>query len=248
MEESKEIVKKPAGAIMDPTAVQEGFEEPIDPDDLIISRATLLQALSPDVVAHGDKFRPGMVIDSVTKDILPAEFIPLYKFTNYIRFNPRNSKDPVYDPAYGPGEIIWRTTDPLDPRVQKETKFGDDGSNPIAIKFLNFMSYFPGVDMPIAVSFSRTSYKAGKKLLNLGLRTKKSMFATKYKLSTVIETNSANQQYFVFEVDSLGPVTEEEFALAKKMKDIYALNLVKIQPEQTEEHEQPLDPTLPPAV
>jgi hypothetical protein len=180
MEEQKKEVAKVGGPLADLTQLQEGFEEPIDVKDIIISRATLLQALSPDVVAHGDVFRPGQIIDSVTKLVLPESFIPLYKFTNYIRFNPRNNKHPDFDPAYGPGEIIWRTNDPLDKRVIEETKFrGDDGKTaPLATKFLNYMSYFPGVDMPVVVSFSKTSYDAGKNLLNLALRTKKAMFAT----------------------------------------------------------------------
>jgi len=227
----KDVALNSGGALVNSGEVQEGFEEPIDIKDIIISRALLLQALSPDVVAHGDVFRPGQIMDSVTKIILSAEFIPLYKFTNYIRFNPRNQKHPDYDPAYGPGDIMWRTSDPLDKRVIEETKFRDDGSAPLAIKFLNYMSYFPGTDMPIVVSFAKTSYNAGKNLLNLALRTKKAMFATKYKLSSMPEVNSAGQSYFVLSVDSLGPVSEEEFALAKKLKDLYSIKNVKVHEE-----------------
>lgn len=240
-EEAKDLTLKKSGAIINPADLQEGFEEPIDIKDLIISRATLLQALSPDVVEHGDKFRPGQIIDSVTKLILPAEFIPMYKFTNYIRFNPRNQQHPNYDPAYKAGDIIWRTNDPLDPRVIEETKFGPNGEAPLATKFLNYMSYFPGVEMPIVVSFSKTSYDAGKNLLNLALRTKKAMFATKYKLSSVMQTNSADQKYFVLVVDSLGPVTEEEFAVAKKIKGVFPIQNVKVHeeaPDQETEEQQ----------
>jgi hypothetical protein len=230
-EEKKDIVTSAGGPLTNLGALPEGFEEPIDVKDIIISRATLLQALSPDVVAHGNVFRPGQIIDSVTKIILPEVFIPLYKFTNYIRFNPRNKTHPDYDPVYQPGEIIWRSTNPLDPRVIEETKFREDGSAPLATKFLNYMSYFPGVEMPVVVSFSKTSYEAGKNLLNLALRTKKAMFATKYKLSSAPQVNDAGQSYFVLQVDSLGPVTEEELILCKKLKDAYAINTVKVHEE-----------------
>ncbi len=45
----KSIVKKESTALMNPKASQRGFEGGIDQGDLIIPRAKLIQALSPEL-------------------------------------------------------------------------------------------------------------------------------------------------------------------------------------------------------
>jgi hypothetical protein len=203
---------------------RKGFEEPTAQEDLLIPRATLLQALSPEVVDKVKdpttqiRLEPGMIINSLTKEVLPEEFVPVFKFTNWIRFNPRNPKAANYDPAYGPGEVIWRSKDPTDPRVVEESRFGADGSVPLATKFLNFFSSFKGVKMPVIVSFSKTSFKAGKRLLSLAQFATKDgraldMFGMRYKLTSKEETNDASQKYFVLVIDMLGYTDENDFAM-----------------------------------
>jgi hypothetical protein len=221
----KDLDVKKQQAVGFVAGARKGFEEPTDKEDLLIPRATLLQALSPEVVKGAKDpatqldLKPGMIINSLTKEILPSEFIPIFKFTNWIRFNPRNTKDPAYDAAYGPGEVIWRTNDPLDPRVIEESKFGADGTPPLATKFLSFFSVFKGVGMPVVVSFSKTSFKAGKRLLSLAQFAAKDnqpldMFGMRYALSSVQETNPAGQMYFVLDVKQLGYTEGVELAQA----------------------------------
>ena len=79
---------------------------------------------------------------------MPQEFVPIFAFKNFIRFNPRSKDDPNFNPNFEPGSVIWKSSDPLDPKVQQETKFGANGEKPLALTFLNFFSYFPGVSMP----------------------------------------------------------------------------------------------------
>ncbi|WP_348260365.1 hypothetical protein, partial [Salmonella enterica] len=68
---------------------QRGFESGITQEDLIIPRAKLIQALSPEIT-EGLGVRPGDIINSLTKEVLPDEFIPVFMFKNFIRFNPRS--------------------------------------------------------------------------------------------------------------------------------------------------------------
>jgi hypothetical protein len=192
---------------------------------------------SAEVVEDGKKFQPGMIINSLTKEILPAKFIPVFKFTNWIRFNPRNSKDDNFDPAYGPGDIIWRSNDPLDPRVQEESKFGPNGEPPIATKFLNFFCYFPGVNMPLILSFSKTSFGAGKRLLSLAQFSGKDMFATKYKVASKQEIGEVGA-YFVFVVDLVGAADEPEYALGFGLWEQYANKPIQVHDEAPEETTQ----------
>lgn len=144
-----------------------GMEEPTQREDLIIPRANLLQALSPEVVENPKEFYPGLIINSLTKEELPEVFIPIFKFTEWIKFNPKDKKDPNFDQAFEPGALIYKTSDPHDPIVAKEGSFGPNGEKPTITKFLNFFSYFPGHNMPVVVSFCKTSLLAGKQLGSL---------------------------------------------------------------------------------
>lgn len=230
----KDLVKKQESTLTDPSVRLKGFEEPVSKEDLIIPRAKLLQALSPEVIDDGGKFRPGMIINSLTKEELPGEFIPIFKFTNWIRFNPRDKKDPNFDPAYGPGDIIWRSTDPLDIKVVEESKFGVNGENPLATKFINFFCYFPGVNMPLILSFSKTSLKAGRRLLSLAQFSGRDMFGTKYKVVSKQETGDAGT-YFVLNVDQVGIASEQEYTIGSKLWEQYSDKPIQVHEEAPEE-------------
>lgn len=202
-----------------------GFEEPIAREDLIIPRASLLQSKSPEVEESLEKkdgkYFPGMVINSLTKEALAAEFVPVFKFTNFIRFNPRKKEDPNFDPAFDAGEIIWRSNDANDPKVLEECAFGPNGEKPKATKFMNFFCLFPGQSGPVIVSFSKTSFKAGKKLISLALRAGGDMFSQKYRLSSKKEESEGNT-YHVLTVEPAGVTDEETRKVAEEMWESFA--------------------------
>lgn len=187
-----------------------GFEEDTDMSDLIIPRAKLLQSKSPEVEdpVYEAKYRPGQIIDSLSLEQLSGVFVPIFKFTNWIRFNPRSREKAGFDPAYEPGALIWMSNDPNDPRVMKEGNFGPNGELPLATKFLNYFSLFEGQHTPVVISFAKTSYKAGRKLLSLCSFAGGNMFSRKYGLKSKLEEKDGNK-YFVFEVSPLGMVDHE---------------------------------------
>jgi len=191
-----------------------GFEEPTDGEDLIIPRAKLLQALSPEV--QDDGMLQGLIINSLTKENLPEAFIPIFKFTNWIRFNAAKKTDPGFDPAFEPKEIIWRSTDPTDQRVIDESGFGPNGELPLATKFLNFLSYFPDMEMPmpIILSFSKSSFRAGKELLSLTKYAGGDMFSRQYKLSAIQKENELGK-FFVLKVAMDGNADEAGYKIAE---------------------------------
>jgi hypothetical protein len=213
----KAIIKKeslPPATIN--AGIKEGLEEGVDREDLLIPRSSLLQALSPAVTEGIEGCKSGTVVNSITNTKLPEEFIPLFLFVEFIKFNPRDKKDENFDPAYEPGQLIWKIKDRNDPRI-KETKFGEDGAKPTAQKTINFLSYFPGEPMPIVVSFSKTSYKAGKKLLSLvSFAEEKEIYARKYKLQ-VKQADKEGIKYFVLDVTQAGKCNDKEFAIAKTL-------------------------------
>lgn len=230
---NKDIAVKDQGALVTNCSPRRGFEEGVVKEDLIIPRAKLLQALSPEVVdkalsPDGVRLDSGMIINSLTKDVLPSEFIPVFKFTNWVRFNPRNDKTPGYDSAVEPGAIIWRSSDPSDSKVQTEGTFGPNGEIPLATKFINFFAYFPGVPMPMIVSFSKTSYKAGKQLLSLSKFTPGDMFSRKYKLTSKQMKNDMGT-FFVLAVDPAGTPKPEDYQFAEKLWDEFSSKAKDIQ-------------------
>ena len=231
---SNEVTKKENSSLMQNDKNQRGFESGVDQEDLIIPRAKLIQALSPEMQEGLDGIKIGSIINSLTKEMLPDEFIPIFAFKNYIRFNPRSKDDPNFDPAFEPGAIIWRSSDPSDPLVQEQTKFGRNGEKPVATTFLNFFSYFPGVPMPVIVSFSKTSYRSGKQLLSLGKFCGGDMFSRKYKLMSQMETNDIGT-YAVLKVTPVGNSSPDDFAICEKLWTDFAAKAKDIQVHTDEE-------------
>jgi hypothetical protein len=194
-----------------------GHEEPSEMDELEMPRAKLVQFTSGEAQAEdaADRKAAGILINSITKEELGMIFIPIFKFTNFTRWNPRKKDDPNYDPAFEPGELIFQTDNREDPRVVEASKFGPNGEAPAVTKYMNYLCYFIGSQYPLLLSFSKTSFKAGKKLNSLTQFSGGDMFSYKYKLSVSIKEN-AGTKFFVLDVIPAGKATAEEFALAEK--------------------------------
>lgn len=207
-------VAGPGGALQ--AQAGRGFEEPGDRSEILIPRATLLQFTSPQVQDQPDKYKAGEIVNNLSGDKLPMEFIPILKYTEWFMFNPRKTDDPNYDANFGPGEVVWRTTDPNDERT-KLAEFGPNGERPVATRIMNFLAFFPGAAMPLCVlGFKATSYKAGKKLYTLARYAGGDMFSKKYRLTTIKKDNEQGK-FFVLDVDPAGNTTPEEFATCENL-------------------------------
>lgn len=240
-DQEKNLATTGQGALAAFSGQKRGLEEPTAQSDLEIPRAKLLQALSPDVVENGKDFQSGMIINSLTKEVLPAEFIPIFKFTTWARFNPRDKKSPDFNPELEPGAMIWRSTDPEDERVKKEAYagpngqiFGPNGEIPKAITFMNFFSYFPGVPMPVVLSFSRTSYKAGRHLVSLVRFTEGDMFSRRYRLGVKQQKNDMGT-FYVLTVDPVAKATEDEYKLAESLWEEFRGKEIKVHEENPDD-------------
>lgn len=210
-----------------------GFEGmTIEREDLVIPRAKLLQPLSPEVVKDGMK--AGQIINSLTQEVLPTRVVPIFCFKNYFRFNPRKREDAGFDAAYDAGAMIWRSTDPDDPRVQAETKFGPNGENPLAMTCLNFFSLFPGIPMPLIASFTKTSYRAGKQLLSLSRFCGGDMWSRAYQLG-VEQTTNDKGTFYVFTVKVIGTSDETERQQAEAWWNGFSEQSAKLKVHEEEE-------------
>ena len=233
---TKDLTTAPKTSLSKSNGCGRGFEEPIAREDLVIPRAKLFQGLPTEYEKFPDA-KPGQILNSLTKETLPAEFVPVFKFTNWVRYNARKQGEPGFDPNYAPGAMIWRSTDPHDPKVRAESEFGPNGEPPLATKFLNFFSVFPGSSMPVVVSFSKTSLKAGRQLITLAQLTGGDMFSRKYRLGVKKESNDQGS-YYVLTVDPAGIVDTELYKQAEALFENFATKPIKVdeeQPEATEE-------------
>ena len=203
---------------------QRGFEEPVDQSDLIIPRAQLLQPTAEGLhqLTKDYGLQAGQVINNLTKEVLPAEFVPIFYFKEYLRFNARKKTDPGFVPELPAGKLIWRTRDANDKRVVDECSFGPNGETPLAITTLNFFSLFDGQSMPVIVSFAKTSYKAGKNLLSLAKLRGGAMFSRRYKLM-IDAGDKSKGEYFVMKVQPYGDCGPDMFKVAESYFNSFAM-------------------------
>ena len=174
-------------------------------NEIEIPRAKLVQFTSDEAQAKNpaDRIQPGIIINSITRQEIGNVFVPVFKYTTFTCWNPRKKDDVNYDPAYELGEIIFQTNDPKDPRVIEGTKFGPNGEAPKVTRYMNFLTYFPGQNMPLVLSFAKTSMKAGERLNTLLIANGGNVWGHQYKIITTQREGSAGS-YFAFDVGYVG--------------------------------------------
>ena len=217
------VVTRPAGGALMASGAARGFEEPVDQSDLIIPRAQLLQPTAEGLrqLTKDYGVNAGDVINNLTKQKLSEVFTPIFYYKEYLRFNGRKKEDAAYDPSFPPGALMWRTRDANDERVKQQCSFGEGGEIPLALTTLNFFCLFEGESMPAILSFSKTSYKAGKNLLSLAKLRGGDMFSRKYRLSTV-ETVNDQGTFFVLKVNPAGDCDGDTYKAAEELYGNFA--------------------------
>ncbi len=224
---SNEITNPPNSGMVNPNAktFNKGLEEGFSREDIILPRAKLMQAMSPEVQEQGKE--QGIIIDNLTNETLPESFIPIIKFTNVVKFNAKKptlkdgSPDPLFDSNYEPGAMIWNITNPDDPRAQEGEWIEGSKKKPTAIKSMNFMALFEGQDTPVIISFSKTSYKIGRKLLSLVALQKGPIFSKKFKLKSERKKGDEGY-YYIYKIVPNGKATDEEFAVCEYLYDEFS--------------------------
>jgi hypothetical protein len=220
-------LEKTQGGLPASINLGEGFEG-LTEGDFQLSRAKIVQSSTPEFKSDPKTFTLGAVIDNITLKELPKEFIPVMRFVNWIRFNPRKKDDPNFDPAFDAGKVIWKSTDPFDPKVVEEGVFGPNGEPPKATKFINYLCIFPGERLPIILSFAKTSCKAGIKLLNLAMRAGGNLYDNKYRLTTHLEGEN-DVTYFVADVEAAGKADENLVEIAKAYRKFFGKMIAKVE-------------------
>lgn len=234
--------------------IRRGFEDEQE-GDLIMPRAKMLQGLSPEL--NDDNLadlnlKPGMLLNSLTYEVLPEFFIPIFKFNSKVLWIPREVG----------GGMACRALDGLSGTVADNTKFGrynkekkefydiqkvengqviqckdcqwskwDGDVPPVCTASMNFLSLYDGCEFPLVNSFVNTSFKSGKKLYSLCKMRPGDMFAFKYRIKPTRKTNEKGT-FFVAEIYPGGRSNEVEYKFAEQLYSMFKGKDIKFHEEE----------------
>lgn len=213
-----------------------GLENRKDQSDLILPRAKKIEAMSPEMqdeacVKAG--VLPGKIINSITKELLPEQFIPVFYFKQWIRWNANAIGQRGWVDGFGPRDIVYITQDPNDARLKTDNVWDGD-LPPLATTYLNFLSVFEGQQVPVVISFGTTNYKAGKTLLSLATFKGGDLFSNKYRLTTK-KVNGEKGTYFVLNIGFSEKADGKEYEVAESIYNSFASKEVKVHAEDESE-------------
>ena len=223
----------------------EGLEN-VSPNDIVLPRIKLMQALSPEVTAG--KFKPGDMVNSLTglKYAGAIEFIPVLHYKSRMFWQDRSKGNAVLCSAPDGKKPI----DPnAAPKIAKQLKIAvfpkainncdecpfsqfateeDDPKDraPKCTYYHNFPILIKGDRLPSALAMSRTKLKVGQNLLSLAMTAGEAIpiYSKYYKLTSILEKKN-NNTYYNFVIEPAGWATEEEYqhvsALCKSYKGLH---------------------------
>ena len=188
-----------------------GFEE-TDSNDIVIPRVKVINALSPE--RQDGEADEGDVINSLTKeDIRGFHFVPIKQYYSCIKWNPDRDADPrmlcrsfdgrVGTDADGDCHMCKQCgADQFD-----NTKTGK-AAQPTCTRYLNFLGFFEENPMPVILSFARTNYNEGRKMLSISKSMRAAIWAYSYMIDSRLVSKDRNKWYIL--VPSMSGKTSAE--------------------------------------
>ena len=196
-----------------------GFEN-MDDDLIIVPRMKILQSMS-DEVGEDDQFQPGMIINSLSKDILAKkgesiEVVPILIGRSRIRFAPIGSNEGILcrsaNGKFGEGEPGGDCS---------ECPFAKwEGSEPPECTDLINVVVVPlGLEdqFPVVLSFGRASFGIGRQFVNMMYMRRKSPWYFKYQIGAKFVKNDKGQFY----VPTVKPSGTAPADIIEQMEIIY---------------------------
>jgi hypothetical protein len=224
----KELAKVTNGNLMErpaflPAGDTRGTEQ-ITQEDLQLPRIAIAQGLSPEILEDNPKYIEGLklghMFNNLTGELYqrgPLEIaIVRADRPRWVEFIPRNEGGGVRD----------LDVPPDDPR----TKFtrGEDGKSlpPIATKFYDFVVLLLPSRQPMVVSMKGKALKVARQLNALLKLRNAPVFAGKYELTSVMETNSKGT-YGIYQIRNAGWLDEATYKYAEQVfESIKSKNLI----------------------
>lgn len=229
---SNEIIKQTDGTVAEPTSenVILGFEE-AHSDDVIVPRIKVVNALSPERL-DGDA-QEGDVIDSLSGESVKGKrFIPVKVYYSNINWNPdRNDEENrIFCRSFD--GVTGTDTEGMCQQCRQCGKTQFDNSKtgkeaqPQCTAYINFLGFFAGEYMPVVLSFARTNYNEGKKMLSIAKSLRKSIWSYQYLIDSKQITKGKNKWYNIC-VQLSEATSEEDKAIAADIYKQYNEQLIK---------------------
>ena len=237
----------------------------IDTDDLELPRLKLIQSISEEKsefdVDEGEFFH-SVLEEGLGSEL---KIVPLIIQKAYVLWSPRHegqgilarSNDGVHwTPSEGEFEVApikempkKKVTWTLAPTVAESglAEFGssvpdDNSSRPAATKQYNILAYLPDhpESSPCVITLQRSGIKIGRKLISkLKVATANkgvNLYCFQLKMTSAIDTNSEDQQYYTYKFDMDGFVKDEEtFNLCESTHKSYSKSGFSVKIESDEE-------------
>ena len=176
-----------------------GFEE-TKSEDIIIPRVKVIQALSPE--RQDNEANEGDIINSLTKENMKGKrFIPVKQFYSNIYWNPDRDDElrifcRSFDGRIGQNADGTCLCEKCKKNQFDNTKVGKD-SQPLCTAYLNFLGFFEDSPMPVVLSFAKTNYNEGKKLLSIAKSMRCAAWNYFYTLESKKVAKNKNQWYII---------------------------------------------------
>ena len=223
-DENKNALANPSEtALVSPSEPVFGFEES-RPEDQLVPRVKVINALSPErtdgICQEGD------IINSLTQeDVKGKRFIPIKQYYSNIEWNPeRGAETRIFcrsaDGRIGVNDEGSCSCDACGKNKFDNTKVGR-AAQPTCTAYINFLGFFADNPMPVVLSFSRTNYNEGRKLLSIAKSMRQSIWNFAYTLDSKKVTKDRNSWYTPV-VSMAGATTADERALAAEVFKAYA--------------------------
>ena len=199
-----------------------GFEDE-EAGDVLIPRVKVVQTLTPErkegLAEEGD------IINSLTLDKLNGKkFIPVFKFNNNIYWKERSDGGGILCRARDGKVGVNADGSSLVCAACKKCEFDNSKQGkeafPKCTKYINFLGFFEGEQIPVILSFSKTNYAEGKKMYSLAKVTMQNMWNYSYILKEKLVSKGGNEWYIVNTVPG-GATTPEERQWAHNMYMTY---------------------------
>lgn len=192
-----------------------GFEE-VRSSDIVIPRIKVVNGMSPEIRDKAASI--GDIINSLTKeDVSGKQFVPVKITYSGIRWNPDRADDKrilcsSQNGVTGSGEEGTRSCKTCPLNKFDNTKTGPD-AQPKCTTYMNFIGFFVGESSPVVLSFAKTNYNEGRKLLSIAKSLRCNLWNYWYSLSSKEVTKNGNTWFNI--ITKLGqPTSDEDRAFA----------------------------------
>lgn len=192
-----------------------GFEE-TDSKDIVIPRIKVINALSPERVDGAAN--EGDILNSLTQEnVKGMRFIPVKQYYSCIHWNPDRDADPrmfcrSFDGKIGQSDEGVCSCAQCRKNQFDNSKTGKD-AQPQCTSYLNFLGFFEGNPMPVVLSFARTNYNEGRKMLSIAKSMRCAIWNYAYSIDSRLVAKDRNKWYILVPTMA-GPTSEEQRKLA----------------------------------